>query len=143
MGSYRSKRDGWLSIILIGTIVILLLALVPLLKTALSGRLASLPGIALLLASLVLAASVLTNTRYAVQGDILRIQSGPFRWTVGIKDIVRVTETDDPSSAPALSLDRLSIQYQQGGSIREILVSPRERAAFVAALRAVNPDIDG
>lgn len=117
------------------------LALVPLLKSVASGALSSFPGIALLVTALLLIVSVFANTGYAIEGDALRIRSGPFRWNIWIKDIVRVSGTNDPSSAPALSLERLSIEYQHGGSTREILVSPHDRSAFVAALRAVNQSI--
>jgi hypothetical protein len=41
------------------------------------------------------------------------------------------------ASSPALSLDRLRIDY----GTRSILVSPQDRNRFIAALRSVNPSI--
>ena len=68
----------------------------------------------------------------------LIIRSGVFRWRVPIRQIESVTPTNNPSSAPALSLDRLEIRYGP----KTILVSPADQEGFVRALRTVNPRID-
>ena len=138
---FRSKRDGWLVIVLGGVIVALLLAAVPLLQKAFTGFLPAIPGLLLLTGSLALSASVMGVTRYIVSGDELFIRSGPFRWTVPIGSIESVSATDDPSSAPALSLERLKIEYVRDGSNQEILVSPENQQDFVETLRARNPKI--
>lgn len=138
---FRSKRDGWLVIALGGVIVALLLAAVPLLQKAFTGFLPAIPGLLLLTGSLALSASVMGITRYIVSGEELFIRSGAFRWTVPIGSIESVSATDDPSSAPALSLERLRIEYVRDGSNREILVSPEDRQDFVQTLRARNPKI--
>jgi Bacterial PH domain len=134
MRAFSSKRDGWLTVILAGTFVILVAALVPLLMRMTDPR--SWTGIAIGLAMLALLASVSFGTRYVVDGGALRIRCGPFRWTIALADVVDVSPTDDPSSAPALSLDRLLIRYRRGAEIREILVSPEDREGFVAAVSA-------
>jgi hypothetical protein len=129
---FRSKRDRWLTVILGATSLLVLAALVPLLLRVGDPR--SWVGIALCAGTLALAASVFLGTRYAVDDDTLHIHSGPFRWTIALRDVVEVTPTDDPSSAPALSLDRLSIRYRRGGEIKEILVSPEDREGFMGAV---------
>ena len=62
---------------------------------------------------------------------------GPFRWRVPIDAITAITPTRSALSSPALSLDRLRIEYGE----RAILVSPIYKEGFVRALRAVNPSI--
>ena len=77
-------------------------------------------------------------TDYTIRGELLLVRSGPFHWEIGIRSIESVRPSFDPSSSPALSLDRLKIMYAGG---REILVSPKDRDGFVRALREVNPAI--
>jgi len=83
----------------------------------------------------------LLATNYTIRGDVLLIRSGPFHWTVRIADIVSVRETHEPSSSPALSLDRLAIAYTVKGERREILISPADKRRFIDVLRAANPRI--
>ena len=63
----------------------------------------------------------------------LLVRSGPFRWRVPLGQIHSVTPTRNPLSSPALSLDRLRIEYGDG---KWILISPRERERFLEALEA-------
>ena len=72
-------------------------------------------------------APVITTLRPGV----LRVVSGPFRWRVPIADIQSVTPTRSLWSAPALSLDRLRINYGNG---RCILVSPADKQGFMEAI---------
>ena len=134
MNVFASKADRWL----------VLLAVVPAFGTlgvtlwgVYRAGAKGIPGLVVGLLVTALMVSVFGWTRYVVDGRTLLVRCGPFRWSVPIDEIESVTPTDDPSSAPALSLDRLSIRYGP----REILVSPRERERFIEALRAVNPKI--
>lgn len=72
------------------------------------------------------------GTYYLLGDEDLKIQSGPFRWTVPIAGIHRVTPTRTPWSSPALSLNRLRIEYGNG---KQILVSPDRRETFIRRLR--------
>ena len=51
----------------------------------------------------------LYTTQYLVEDEVLKIQSGPFKWTIPITSISQVVETSNPRSSPALSLRRLNI----------------------------------
>jgi len=84
-------------------------------------------------------AHVFSTTEYTISGTSLRIKSGVFvDETIDIGRITTVAETRDPTSAPALSLDRLAIAYNARDSI---MVSPRERSEFVEHLTRLNPGI--
>ncbi len=84
---------------------------------------------ALLIVALI--GSLLIGTHYTVDGNMLRVVSGPFRWKVPIDQIRSVQATRNPLSSPALSLDRLRIEY---GKRRRIMVSPADKAGFLKAI---------
>ena len=71
----------------------------------------------------VLVSWVLFGTYYIVEGGSRTLRSGPFRWRIRMSDIHRAHPSRSPFSSPALSLDRLRIEY---GESRHILVSPSD-----------------
>jgi membrane protein YdbS with pleckstrin-like domain len=71
------------------------------------------------------------TTQYVVKDEVLKIQSGPFRWTIPITSISQAVETSSPLSSPALSLRRLEITY---GESKTIMVSPKDRKGFLEAI---------
>lgn len=75
---------------------------------------------------------LLQNTRYEISTDCLYVFSGPFKWTIKKSSIRSVKPSKNPISSPALSLDRLLIQYEGN---KTLLVSPLEQQAFVDALQ--------
>lgn len=126
---FRSKIDLWLGLIL---------GVVPLLLLRPLWQLLQGPGqwpVALLLALLGigLPLSVLAATWYTVTDTALIVRCGLFRWSVPLADITALEPTQDVLSSPALSLDRLRVDYGPG---RSLMISPRQREAFRAALRA-------
>lgn len=132
MKVFPSKVDWWLAAL---TFVPMGVAVVSTAWVSRDGR--AVAALIAVLAALALVIWVFGRTNYTIDGRTLIARSGPFRWRVPIDEIDSITPTRDPSSAPALSLDRLSIRY----GARELLVSPRNREQFVAALRAMNPKI--
>lgn len=129
MRVFRSKIDTWLGlVILVSVLVCLAITMGMALIMSLSGRLFSMMVLAM---GVVLPLWILLGTRYLVSQDSLVIKSGPFRWHIPISAITRVRKTKNPISSPALSLDRLQIQYQPGKSI---MVSPKDKQAFLSAI---------
>ncbi|MCP5090852.1 MAG: PH domain-containing protein [Gammaproteobacteria bacterium] len=82
-------------------------------------------------AGILLVASVLMRTYYTVADGVLEIVSGFFSWSIPIVEITRVSASSSPFSSPALSLDRLRIDY---GAHKHILVSPQDKAGFLRAI---------
>ncbi len=72
------------------------------------------------------------TTRYTITSDMLLVRSGPFTWTIPLREITRIEPTYNPASSPAFSLDRLSIYYGLGN---RLMVSPSEKENFLANLR--------
>ena len=101
----------------------------------------SIVAIPLLLAGAALPWWVLNTTDYTVTDRSLEIRSGPFQWSISLAGITRIELTRNSASSPALSLDRLRIQYEAGA---QTMISPENRRDFLAELRrrGVRVEID-
>ena len=126
---FKSKIDRWLLYLLIAVMVFEVVVM------SIAATQAKQPGeaIAMIVAALAIVAllgSMLVGTHYTVDGDTLRVACGPFRWKVPIAAIESVEATRNPLSSPALSLDRLRIQYGK----RRIMISPADKAGFLKAI---------
>jgi hypothetical protein len=126
--TYRSKVDGKIAGVTVLAIVVLIVG-----GATLPGRSHD-TAVALHAVSLFCLAIciwTLLGTYYIIDATSLVVRSGPFHWTVALRDIRSVQPTRDIRSGPALSFDRLRIEY---GAARVLLVSPREKDAFLADL---------
>ncbi|RQO34849.1 hypothetical protein DBR37_10775 [Herminiimonas sp. KBW02] len=128
---YRSKVDIWLFVVLAFAALV---ALYSAGQTMAAGTTS-----AILVALLVAVVGVglplwlLLSTRYTLQTSHLLVQSGPFKWLVPLADIKSITPSNNPLSSPALSLDRLRIDYGKG---RMLLISPRDKEQFLSDIEA-------
>ncbi len=128
---YASKIDWW---------VIPLLCVSPLTAVAvcvaftLSG---SMFGLAVGVATAVLVAAIylglLIPIRYGLDDSYLVVRFGICRVRIVLADISDVHTTRSPLSAPALSLDRLHVQYGRG-FLKQIMISPTDRDLFLDEL---------
>ena len=73
--------------------------------------------------------------RYIIKDEKLII----WRTKIDIKTIKKIYSTNNPLSSPALSLDRIAVVYNK---FDEVLISPKEREAFVQELLKINPNIE-
>jgi hypothetical protein len=126
---FRSAVDPWFYGLAFGLPVILLKILRSVVLDASStGIIVSTVGLAIAsLAPLWL----LISTHYQVDSTFLQIQAGPFYWRVPLEQIRAITASRALVSSPALSVNRLKIDY---GQKRSILVSPKNKVAFIEAL---------
>jgi hypothetical protein len=127
---FPSKVDAWLVVVFALALLLQLGALVSVFlhendPWAIAVIVTTTIGVYLLIGSM------LRFTYYAIDGDVLRIVSGPFRWRVSLQDIHEVKPTRSVLSSPALSLDRLRISY---GNNRRIMVSPADKQGFLRAI---------
>ena len=126
---FRSKVDTWLLIVVLAAS---LLALAGAATAFQSG--AGLASVALLVvAGVGLPLWILASTTYTVEAGVLLVRSGPFRWHISAAEINRISASRSLLSSPALSLDRLLIEY---GSKKSLLVSPVQKEEFLRALQA-------
>lgn len=80
---------------------------------------------------------MIASTRYKVLGDKLVVRSGPIRKTIPIADITDVAPSKNLLSSPALSFNRLVINYKGGF----VYISPERREEFIRLLLSKNPQI--
>jgi hypothetical protein len=132
---FKSKVDRWILILILAVIVVQVVAITAAVNEA--GEPGMITSLILTMIGVVaLMVWLLLGTHYTVDRGYIRIVSGPFRWKVPIDEITSVSETRNPLSSPALSLDRLSIRY---GKRRRIMISPADKAGF---LKAIGHDLD-
>ncbi|TGD79608.1 PH domain-containing protein [Hymenobacter wooponensis] len=79
---------------------------------------------------------LLVPTRYTLTSQELVIISGPIHKRVPLTSITSIRPTRNPISSPALSLDRLEVRY---GKFDLVLISPADKAGFLAALHQLIP----
>ena len=132
---FKSKVDRWILVLILVVIVVQVIAITAAVREA--GEPGMITSLILTMIGVVaLMVWLLLGTHYTVDRGYIRIVSGPFRWKVPIDEISSVSETRNPLSSPALSLDRLSIRY---GKRRRIMISPADKAGF---LKAIGYDLD-
>lgn len=138
---FPSRRDRWIVAVIWFSIAVLLVGAGVMLSAP--GPFAARIGIAaLMLASGGFSLWVTYGTGYTVNATEIRARSGPFRYRIALADIVSITPSGDPRSSPAVSLDRLRIAYRNArGRERALLVSPADKAGFLAAIAARCPQL--
>jgi len=129
---FPSKVDSWI----VALMILPLAVSIGVVGSALRAN-PPLPAVFLMVGIEVLVLALITatvrSTRYEVTDREVIVRSPPFRWRIAIDGIESIRPSRSPVSSPALSLDRLEIRY---AGDRRILVSPRDREGFLAAVVA-------
>jgi len=126
---YRSKVDTRFGIILGGMPIALLFVAWKLIQAPIPGR--WIIAIPVLLLGVCLPISILVSTTYRITDGSLGISCGFFKWKIPLQDISRIEPTTDPISSPALSLNRIRIEY---GQAKSVLISPFNKEEFLRDL---------
>ena len=139
---YRSKKDWWLVGLVWGAVLApLIFGLFNVLAPFGNPEL----GWALVRAGVIALAAVLLTTyplNYEITETELVARCGFMRWRVPLASIEEVRPTRNPASAPTWSLDRLRVEYVKGGVTRALLVSPKDKAAFMRDLADAAPGLE-
>ena len=77
--------------------------------------------------------------KYEVTDTHLVVHQGPFKSRIDVTTIKKEEVTRSVMSSPAPSLDPLRVTCGRG---EDILISPKEKAGFVAALKAVSGQVE-
>lgn len=128
---YGSKTDLWLIVLLAITVIASLAGALVMLSTGTPAAWIVAAFITIIGAGLPL--WLLLSTRYVLGQGQLQVLSGPFKWRISVAKITTITPTSSPLSSPALSLDRLRIDYGIGNSV---MISPRNKEQFVKDIEA-------
>lgn len=127
---FRSKVDVWLVLLLVGAPVLVLEFFLD--GSGVNDRYANLLAVLIVVVVVGIFLWLYLSTRYTLTAEFLLVHSGPFSWAIPLRDISAIEPTHNPSSSPALSLDRLLIRYGGGA---ELMISPADKAGFMTALR--------
>ena len=72
------------------------------------------------------------SASYTLTATDLLVRAAFFRWRVPLDQIIEVFPTHNPLSSPALSLDRLRVNYQRpSGRTWWVMISPKEKKQFL------------
>ncbi|MBK9152509.1 MAG: PH domain-containing protein [Saprospiraceae bacterium] len=96
-------------------------------------------GLILILLVLAFITHMIMTTYYIIDNQTLSIKCGFFyHREIDINSIKKISESNNPQSAPATSLDRLEILFGKSDSI---LISPVQKKNFIRELQLRNPSI--
>jgi hypothetical protein len=134
--TYTSKVDAWLVALLIGALLLCVLAgFTTFSAVAATGNWTPFISgtLPLLIVGAGLPAWMCMSVRYTLNDDTLKVKAGFFSWQVPVAEITAIAPTRNPLSSPALSLDRLRIDYSRG---KAIMISPKLKEQFLQDLEA-------
>lgn len=83
----------------------------------------------------------LVNIKYILTDDQLTVHNGFYSIRISLVNIAKVTPTHNTVSSPALSLDRVKIQYVNADGNNSILISPKDKDVFYQALQKRDPNL--
>jgi hypothetical protein len=128
---YKSKVDWWLVPLLAVPLVV---ASVVATSSAMTGDPIQMAwGFGSLLFVTAIYVGLVFPMRYGIGGDRLIIRFCVRRQNVLLQNILEVRPTRNPLSSPALSLDRLHIQFGTG-IFKAVMISPTQRERFLSDL---------
>lgn len=78
------------------------------------------------------------KTGYTIEDNFLKIQYGPFKREIKIDEIQSIRQTRNPFTAPALSMDKIEINYAKFNTIE---ISPKNKVELVNQLIKQNSNI--
>ena len=128
---YPSKMDWWLVPVLCVPPVAAVAVCV---GFALAGSTPGLlVGVAMALLVFGIYLGLVFPMRYGLGDTHLVVRFGLCRHRIPLAEITEVNPTSNPLSAPALSLDRLRVQFGQG-IFKSVIISPADRNLFLDEL---------
>lgn len=97
-------------------------------------------GVAILLPVILFLLHIILTTYYVIDEDRLTIKCGfLYNKTIDINTITKISETNNPLSSPATSLDRLEIRY---GKFDSVIISPKQKKEFIDGIVFINPAVE-
>ena len=139
---YASKIDVWLMTVVSGIGIALAGGTAWQIREEGLAHVASCILLLSLLFYLVVVFALAYPVSYEIRAPYLIIRAGWTRVRISLSSIVVVGPTRDPSSAPALSVDRLRIDYRESGRSVSKIVSPLDKAGFLAGLARVTNGLE-
>lgn len=98
----------------------------------------SIVGMIVAIGLLIFIGSIWFLTRYRIEGEKLTVQSGFIIKNIDIEKITSIRRTKNIFSAPALSLERIEINYHPYETVQ---ISPKNTKLFIETLQKINTNI--
>jgi hypothetical protein len=128
---YRSKIDWWVAVLLcVPPVASIAVCVALVFGLGASGLAWGLPSVLLVLG---IYFGLVFPMRYGLDDTHLLVRFGLCRQRIGLVNISEVHPTHNPLGSPALSLDRLHVQYGQG-FFKAVMISPADRNRFLEDL---------
>lgn len=128
---YPSKVDWWVAVVLC---IPPLSSIVVCVALALGGKQSEmLIGLAAAFFVFCLYRGLVFPLRYGLDEEFLHLRFGLVKQRIPLPEIIEVLPTRNPLSSPALSLDRLHVQFGQG-MFKAVMISPADRDRFLDEL---------
>ena len=97
------------------------------------------PALAIILVFVLFLLYIFKTTYYTIFDGKLNVRSAFFiNTTIYISSITKISETNTFLSAPAASLDRLEIVYNEFSSL---VISPKDKKGFIEEICKQNPAV--
>lgn len=129
---FRSKKDIWMGVIIWASILLFINMLYDGFVTR------SVILIIVAIGLLLFIGSIWFFTRYIIEGEKLIVQYGFIKQDIDIEKITSIRRTKNIFTAPALSLNRIEINYHPYETTQ---ISPKHARLFIETLQKINPNI--
>ena len=130
MLNFKSKKDIWLAVSIWGVIILMFFMMIT--ERNIVVYIVGILNNALLL-------WLWFGTSYKIDDENLIVKNGPFKSTIDIKSIKKLRATKTLLAGPALSIDRIEIQYKRYDFV---IVSPKDKNKFIESLLSKNKSIE-
>ncbi|WP_149275321.1 PH domain-containing protein [Pareuzebyella sediminis] len=98
------------------------------------------PGVFINLAALIFILYLYSQTYYVIDGHFLKVRAGFLvNKKIDINQVHTIRETRSLLSAPALSLDRIEVNWSTN---KAVVISPKNKKEFIEEMLRVNPKIE-
>ena len=131
---YKSKKDAWLIIIIAVAFLISLLSLILIIITPGALQQGGWVSVVVIVVVWVFVAGLILPLYYEITPTELIVRGGLLHWEIPLSSIQQVRPTHNMLASPALSLDRLRIEYSQNDRTRFMLISPKDTSGFLKNL---------
>lgn len=135
----KFKSEICYKFLIVITVIFLILCILPFIDNTPLKGIAIVVGI--LLSTVIFIWYLFYSVVYTIEGSYLNIKCGfLYNKQILISSIKAITKTSSLLSSPAASLtERIELKF---GKYDSVIISPKNRLAFVKALQEINPDIE-
>jgi PH (Pleckstrin Homology) domain-containing protein len=137
--TYKSKKDTWILVMIVGSMLVTVFAGAALILFAPEIWLRSI-GLVIIFASLI-PILLTTPVSYTIDGYNLHVRGGYQHWTIPLQNILAIRPSRNWIASPALSMDRLEIEYKDLEGTSLLLISPERTDQFLNELARLDPEM--